>query len=240
MKYIILFTFLIFTTITNASNLPDFPFVVSTGIAKQDVKPDIATININVLAFDKDSIKSLDLANIASKGVIDLLTKYKINIKQLEAGDIQKSTKRNRDKDYNQLEILGYEVSRNIKLKLTDLSYYSELMNDLVSIDNVSGMNTQFDVSSRKKIESKLIKAASKNAQDKATKMAHGLNSKIHSVYAISQASNFDGFFATFGASSYSPESAYAMRQRMARNVAMFIPESINISQNINVVFRLK
>jgi len=126
------------------------------------------------------------------------------------------------------------------KLKLTDLSYYSEIMNDLVSIDNVSGMHTQFDVSSRKKIESKLIQTASKNAQDKAAKMAHGLNSKIHSVYAISQASNFDGFFATFGASSYSERVMHARARRIAGNVAMFIPESINISQNINVVFRLK
>lgn len=231
--------FLAFTIACNAANLPDFPFVVSTGMAKQDVKPDIATININLLAFDKESIKALQSANIASKGVIDLLKKYSINVKQLEAGDIQKSTTRHRDKDYNTSGILGYEVSRNMTLKLVELSYYSELMNDLISINNVSGMQTQFDVSSRKEIESKLIQTASQDAKDKATKMALGLGTKIHSVYAISQASNFDDFFATFGASSHSERALYAMRSRMT-NIALFIPESINISQHINVVFRIK
>ena len=231
--------FLLSTISSNAANLPDFPFVVSTGEAKQEVKPDIATISINVLAFNKDSTQALELANLASKGVIELLKKYDISTNQLEAGDIQKSTTRQRDKNYVSTDILGYEVSRNIKLKLIDLSYYSELMNDLVSIDNLSGMQTQFDVSNRKEIESQLIQTASKDAKDKAGKMARGLDSKIHSVYAISQASNFDGFFATFGASSYSQAEIQAL-YRSVRSVALFIPESIEISQHINVVFRLK
>jgi uncharacterized protein len=36
---------------TFAKNLPDFPFVVTTGSAVRSVKPDIATIGIRVLAF---------------------------------------------------------------------------------------------------------------------------------------------------------------------------------------------
>jgi len=233
------FVFLVFTISTNAANLPDFPFVVSPGDAKQAVKPDIATININVLAFDKDSSKALESANMASKSVIDLLKKYDININQLEAGDIQKSTTRQRDSNYKSLEILGYEVSRNITLKLIDLSYYSELMNDLVSINNVSGAQTQFDASNRKEIKLELIQQAGRDAKDNATQMAHALNSKVHSVFSISQGSNFDGLYASFSAPP-NPQHRTLEFRRTVADITMFIPESIEISQHINVVFRLK
>ncbi len=220
-RIFVIFIFLTITNITSASNLPDFPFVVSTGVAEKDVLPTIATVSINVLAFNKQSDKAFEAANVASRSVIELLKKYDIDIKQLEANDIQKSTTRQRGNNYNRHEILGYEVSRNMSLTLNNLSQYSELVNDIVSIDNISGIRTQFDVSNRIQIESELIQIASKNAKNKATKMANSLDTQIHSVYAVSQASNFGDFFATFGASTYpiSAEMAYSP----SNNVAMFI-----------------
>ncbi len=243
MKIIVIFIFLAVSNISNATNLPDFPFVVSTGVAEKDVTPDIATININIQAFDKESSLALKAANIASKNIIELIKKYNIDINQLEAGDIQKSTTRQRDNNYNQLEILGYDVSRTITLNIINISQYSNLMNDFISINNVSSLNSQFDHSDRVEIESELIDLASENAKASAKQMANSLGNKIHSTYAVSQASNFDSFFATFGASSYSNVRKNKMKRfddAESGNVAMFIPKTINISQHINVVFRLK
>ncbi len=234
------FVILIMLSITNilyAGDLPDFPFVVSVGVAEQDVKPDIATITINVLAFNKESSKALETANIASEKIIKLFSKYDIDIKQLEAGNIQKSTKRQKNNNYKQLEILGYEVSRNLTLNLIDLSNYSELTNELVSINNTSGMDTQFDSSNRKQVESELIQIASINAKDKAKKMANSLGNKIHSVYAISQTTDFNDVFGALGTLSLPRALNFEMS---SLKMQLFIPDSINISQRINVVFRLK
>lgn len=137
------------------------------------------------------------------------------------------------------MEILGYEVSRSLTIELQDLSKYSELISDIVAIDNVSGVRTEFDVKNRKDIERELINVASKDAQNKAEQMAESLETKIHSVYAISQNSNFGSFFATFGARSEQIMADMAYSPNRAR-VAMFVPKKITISQGINVVFEIK
>jgi len=88
-----------------------------------------------------------------------------------------------------------------------------------------------------------LVVLASKNARNSAKHIANSLDKEIHSAYAVSQISNFESFLATFGASSNLIELFAARESKMKFNsgkVAMFIPKTINISQHINVVFRLK
>ena len=235
-RYIVFIAFL-FSCGSQASNLPNFPFVVSTGLAEKEVSPNIAEVQIDLMSFNVESNKAMEGLNMASSAVIELLKKYKIDVKQLEASDIQKSTKRADDGNYNKTQILGYEISRNMTLKLEDLSYYAELMSELAAIDNLTNMRTHFDVSNRKLIESDLIQEASTNAENKAKRMASSLGSKVHSVYAVSQASDFGDFFATFGAQTYNAQ--YLNRTRFSP-VIMFVPKSINISQHINVVFQLE
>ncbi|WNC68284.1 SIMPL domain-containing protein [Thalassotalea nanhaiensis] len=222
-----------------SANLPDFPFVVSVGEAERDVKPDKATLQLSLMAFDKESDDALQNINKTSVKIFELVKKYKLDEKSLEATDINKSTKRKRDEDYNRLEVLGYEVSRSINIKLKDLTKYSELMGELVALNNVSNVTAIFDVSNRKSIEAELMNEASKNANLKANQLAESLNTQIHSVYAISQVSNFGNFFATFGTDS----QRYAAMEQMSvsgSRVAMFAPEKIKISQGVNVVFRIK
>ncbi|ABD82346.1 SIMPL domain-containing protein [Saccharophagus degradans] len=231
--------FLLLCQSVSGANLPDFPFVVSVGSSEQDVKPNIATIQLGVMAFEKDSDLALKTVNLASTSVIGVLKKYGVPVGNVEASDIEKSTKRKRDSDYNTLDVLGYEVSRSITVKLENLSKYSELMSDLVAINNVSGARTAFDISNRKEIEAKLMETASKDARDKAEKMAISLGTKIQSVYAISQASNFSEFFATFGARSEQIMADMAYREG-SYNTVMFVPKSINVKQGVNVVFRIK
>jgi len=166
-KIIVSLVFLVFTISANAANLPEFPFVVSEGEAKQEVKPDMASININVPAFDKDSSKAFDLANQVSKSVIDLLKKYEFSDKQLIAGDIQKTLK------------------------------------------------------------------------DNATQMARALDFKIHSVFSISHRVDYNGLYASLSAPE-NPQHRTLKFRRAKDDVAMFIPETIEISQYINVVFRLE
>ena len=221
-----------------SANLPDFPFVVSIGNAEREVKPDMATINLGIISFEDKSDLSLEKVGAATEGVLKVLQSYGVNSEAIEATDIEKSTKRTRDSDYNRLEILGYEVSRAFTIELRDLSKYSELISDIVAIDNVSSVQTTFDASNRKDIERALVTVASIDARDKAEQMAESLNTAIHSVYAISQNSDFRSFFATFGSKS---DHIMADMQRSNRaHVAMFVPKKIKIRQGINVVFKIK
>lgn len=219
----------------NAANLPDFPFVISNGWINEDVTPDEAEIHIYVLSFSKTSKGALSTVNQTSDKIIELLKKYSISIDQLEATDVEKNIERRRDKDHNPLEILGYEVSRKITIHLQNLKNYSELMSDLVSIDNISEVSTDFDVSNREVIESKLIAKASEDAKNKADNMAKSLGASIDSVYAISQYSDFEEALTTFRARSYS-----VIAGGKEQTTTMFVPKSIEISLSIYVMFKLK
>lgn len=126
-------------------------------------------------------------------------------------------------------------------IRLISLKRYSEFMSDLVSIQNVSRVNSKFGVSNRKSIEENLLNEASKYAKKQATLMAESLDTKLVSLYAVSKASNFSRFFATFGAmSEISTEYDVGGGSSDSVNTKTFAPKTIKIKQNINVVFRIK
>jgi uncharacterized protein YggE len=228
------------TLFTNAhsTTLPDFPFVVSTGIAERDVKPDLAEVTIWITAFNEDSSTAKNDADIAFKSVLDIFEEHTVDIKKVEASDYRKRTIRKRDSEYNNLEIMGYEVFRTITTHIDDMKEYASIAESLVSVNNVSNLRTSFDISERAAVEKELTQAASDNARERAEVIAESLDVSIRSVYAVSQSSDFGGFMATFGASD-SPILANAPR-RDSGSATMFVPESITVKQTVNVVFRIK
>lgn len=223
-----------------AANLPDFPFIVSVGFAEKEVKPDLATIYMNIESFDVNSKKALIKANEAMDKVLKVMKKHHLKISSLKASDIEKDVKREKGKNYQQLAILGYEISRRLNLKINEIAIYPELMADLIEINNLNSFSTDFDTSKLESIKSSLLKKAGANARKKANSMAASLESRVDSVYAISQSSNFNGFFETFGGNSYSVSRDLMFKSRERSKVLMFAPEFIKLRQSINVVFRLK
>ena len=223
-----------------SETLPDFPFVIANGEAEIEVKPDEATIQLSITAFEKESDLALKTLNLTTTAVTQAVNKYAVKTDQIEATDITKSVKRRRDGQYNNLEILGYEVSRSLTIKLKDISKYSELMSDIIVINHVSNARASFDVSKRKDVEVKLVNMASKDANEKAKNLAKSLGSNIDSIYAISQTSNFNSLMPTFGAGG----ANLAFQDRAFRSesyqTVMFAPKTIKISQGVNVVYRLK
>jgi uncharacterized protein len=224
---------------TFAKNLPDFPFVVTTGSAVRSVKPDIATIGIRVLAFHQDSAVALQQTAETSNKLTAVLQQLKIPLSALEASDLEKDVKRQRGDNYEDLQILGYEVTRSFTLKLTALDLYPELAAQLMALNHITSLSAEFDSSLREQLEAELVIAAAKDASKQAERMAQSLGNKIHSVYAMSQASDFGNFFATFGAADVSYRAHAMMSDGAQAQMKMFIPQAIEIQQGINVVFRL-
>ena len=230
----------LFTPSVFSESLPDFPFVIATGEAEIEVKPDIAMIQLSIMAFEKESDLALKTLNITTTEVTKAVQKYKIDTDQIEATDIEKSVKRRRDGQYNNLEILGYEVSRSLTIKLKDLSKYSELMSDIVVINNVSNARASFELSNRKEVEANLVNMASRDANKKAKRLAESLGSKVDSIYAISQTSTFDSLMPTFGAGQGRPVMYDRSFRSESYSTVMFAPKTIKIIQGVNVVYRIK
>ena len=237
-KFFGLIIFFCISFFCTAATIPDFPFVTVTGESTSKVKPNIVNIEFSILTFDKESNK----ANLLHQETVGILVEELRIIgvipEDISSFEVSKRTTRERDNKYNELSILGYEVSQSFNVQLNDLTVYSAITKLLLNTNNVENINSKFDTTKRESIEAQLIKKAGGNAKKKAQQMALGLDVKIDSVFAFNDTGSFSSFFATFGLDSGRIRTA-EQRRRVPPST-LFIPQFIEISKSINVVYRLE
>lgn len=238
MKNILILFLAVIAWEVNASNLPDFPFVTVTGESIKKIEPDEVILGFSVITFDKSASLAKNKLDESSNQVVNLLTKHKISMEDIISYEISKNAKRSRDKDYNDLAILGYEFTQRFEVTINHLSKYSDITNELLDINYVERIESRFDSTKREEVEIELIKNAAQKAKLKAEQMAIGLNVKLDSVFAFNDTGSFSSFFATFGIRSEA--RAYAMQSMRRNNSNVFVPQYIEIRKSINVIYKLK
>lgn len=219
---------------------PEFPFVHVQGEAKVDVAPDKATIRVSLTTFHTESEVGLEALQVQLTTAIEVLSKAGVPEDQVTGFDLQKMVVRSRDDDYNELEILGYQFSRDFEVELTDLEKFTPLVAELMAIDNVSAVNADFDVENRGRIESNLVRQAGEDARRRAGEMAKGMDVSIESVFAISEKP-----IASVGrAFRLTSDSYTVMGERPSKKglftSTIFVPEAIELRKSVNVLFKLK
>ncbi len=226
-----------------ASPLPDFPFVTVTGTSSAKVQPNVAKISFNLTTFDAESEVASNHLQDVTTSVLEVFEHYKIASDDIVAYEITKNIRRERDKNYNSLAILGYDFSRNFTVTIKSLNDYPKIVNALRKIDNLHNLNTEFDATNRSEVEVTLIAQAAENAKNKAQQMASGLGVELGEVFAFNDTGSFNSFFATFGLEN-SPGHAtlsapMEYRGKGGNESDIFIPQSIEVSKTINVVYRI-
>jgi len=227
----------IFSMGSIASNLPGFPFVTVTGESVRKVTPDKVTLGFSVITFNKEAANAQKELYQSSDKVVSVLKKYNVPVKNITSFEVNKRSKRTRDNNYNDLDILGYELRQRFEVVMDDISQYSEMANELLSINNVENIESRFDSSVREEVEIDLIKEAAQKAKHKAEQMSAGLGVKLGGVFAFNDSGSFSSFFATFGLKDDS--RAYAMMSRSSSSTNLFLPQNIEIRKSINVVYKL-
>jgi len=222
-----------------SSSIPDFPFVTVTGDSTRKVVPDNAVINLEVVTFAKESLKAHEDLNKTIQNIFTILKQNSVSSNSITSFEIRKESKRAREKNgYNNLDILGYELSQIFEIKLDSLKHYSAITSGLTNTNNIKSIASHFDATNREAIEIELITEAGKKAKLKANQMALGLGVKIDSVFAINDSGSYKSFFATFGLDT---DGGITFNMPHASSTSsMFIPKYIEISKSINVVYKLE
>jgi len=240
-KQLITFVFLLLQiTVVPAAQWPDFPILYATGEAEKEIQPNTASITFYVGAYDENSEKALATVQKQSLEIIDFYHALGLKREGLETYDIDKTVVRE-EKDYTELKILGYEVKQKFSIILTNLDSYTALMEKLLKIANVSGIDSKFDVVQRKEIEAALMVEACSNAQANAENMANGMHTTLEAPYAISE-SGFRGLDEYFGISHPSSKSDMMFKKSQHsedKAKITFIPSRIKIVKHVNVIYRL-
>ncbi len=237
--FLIAGTFTIFSPLDAvADSFPPIPFLMVEGHAKAEVPPDKATMNINVSAFDPQSAVAAETVQKQLVALIAVLVKHSIPEDAITAHNLAKNVERAR-KDRNEMEILGYHVSRSVKVELLELSVYSKLAADIAKLDNVVTVATDFDVTNRDSIELTLMSEAGADARRTADNMIGGMSRKIARVYALSE-SSISSSVGTFRFGSDRAHRLAMSSYGKPYQETIFEPSTIDLRQSISVMFELE
>ncbi len=225
-----------------ASSLPDFPFVTVQGTASKELPPDRADVSFTIETFDEKAETADRILADTTVAVLNVLSTLSIPDSAITAYEISKYTKRERGDNYQDLAILGYEMSRNFTVELDNIDNYAPLFEALIKMQNVADVGSNFSVSNADEITLSLISAAAANAKAKTQTMAAGLDVKLGKVFAFNDSGSFDNFFASFGVEQRYRVEAFVMSVSGSRqrSTTVFIPQTIELSKTVNVIYRIE
>lgn len=224
-----------------ASSLPDFPFLLSTGEARLEVQPDLVNVSLTIEDFDKEPENALSTIKTTGGELVQLITEHGVKSDDISSYQVDKRIRRSRGKSYEDLEILGYEFSQRLNFTLYGIKRYPELLEKILKIKNIDGINASFDISNREDQEAKLVSMASSNAKSNATQLSDGMGVSLGSIYALTQDSHFGSFFAQFGLKKEDFDFRGPPPQdNPGSRLGLFAPKTITLYKTIHVVYKIK
>lgn len=238
---------LLLSASSTAEKFPDFPFLMVDGRAEIKVKPDVAKISFSVFEFSKDPIEASSAVVKRGQAIVALANKLGIENNHITSMEYNKNAKRERDDNYNDLKIIGYEVSQHFTIEINNIALYSPLVDQLLSTQNIQGVRSEFSVSNEVELGRSLVQQATANAKSKAHDLADGMGVKLGSVYAVTQGRYFASLNAVFGVYPGSVNASPAFVPPPAidfiadsGSANMFVPKSIDLSTSVSVIFKIK
>ena len=146
-----LFLFTLIASKLAASPIPDFPFTAVNGSATKEVLPGKATIKFTVLCYDPSSEVAVSNVNQVMTKAVDGIVGLGIMKEDLVADDLSKEAVREKGDDHKRLKILGYDVSREVKVTVAEIDRYTAVVRLIMATDNVTRVSTEFDTSKRER-----------------------------------------------------------------------------------------
>jgi uncharacterized protein YggE len=240
---------LVNAVVGQAAELPEFPFVFAVGTASTEVPPQKAEVQFTVKAFDATSEVALATVKQTSRELLAFFASLSISNDDITAYDIDKRMVRER-KDYQELGILGYEISQEITVTLNTLEEYEVLTLRLLETKNIERLRTTFGRHDREQVEAELVAEACADARRKADQLAKGLGVAMGDVHAVSRG-GFETIAAQFGLGNQWME-AYTEFQLSDRDepnlfaleddsgaAFVFVPCTLKFEARVYVLFKL-
>jgi hypothetical protein len=209
---IILFCLSVILTV-KAQNIDTgkMPMVTVTGTAEIQVVPDTATLSFtiakkdNIVATakrqnDETVTKVTDLAKRFGIATTNVKTDY-IRVKEATRRELVK----NSDDDYTEIHD-GYRVSRNLVIKLRDISKFESFLTALLDAGVNDVDNVVFTSSELRKHKDEARAQAMNAAKQKAEALAKQINQSIGKAVSIEE-NDIDGYrspAANFSSNSFS------------------------------------
>ncbi|MBC3861505.1 SIMPL domain-containing protein [Undibacterium jejuense] len=220
-----------------ASQLPDYPFIHTTGIAYVRVTPDIGEINFDVHVSDADAEKALTVATARMAEIKSVAAQQGTQEEDIVIRDLKKEMKKDAA-GANAAEPI-YQLSYSVVLKIRDLKNWQAIMSPLLKLSNIDKVEASFDSTVRDKIELDLSIEAVKDAQRKASGLVGSFGKHLGAVTAMSEG-KLKNLSTAIGLvneqSTFLPE----VERRQAIGEDLFVIPPLKLQSSVDVIFRIK
>lgn len=168
-----------------ASPLPDKPHVYVEGSAEVEVVPDLMTFSLLIEKSDLDLATAK--ADVDLRSTLLINTCKKLGIKPDAIATTALSIFPEYDYKDQTRVFSGNRVSRQVDIKLKDLTKYSQVMKALVDAKITQTINTKLSLIDEKSAEDKVLISAMADAKTRAERLAKSQGKELGEPFSISE-----------------------------------------------------
>lgn len=221
-----------------AEQFPSYPFVNVTGFATKEVVPEEATVTFRIKTYDSQADRSYAMQADVASTVVTFAANLALPVEAIVAQAVEKRAVRKEDEKGNDLEIIGYEATRVVRIKMRSLDRFKELIEFLYRQSNIEDISVEFATKDEEAVMQALTDEACRKAQVSAERLAKGFGRKLGAVRAISETnfSELSGPFAN-GRGGYAVASAFGHQEKKDFSV---IPATIPFRKIVYAIYTLE
>ncbi len=205
--------------------------VTASGEGRIEVAPDIAWLHFGVSARQATVAAARDEVARSVARLIALARDAGLQEEQISTAALSVSPEFDWDPQTRERRLLGYVVSRQVTLKLTDLDRLGELTEQALGLGVTDASPASFDSSRRAELETEALVTAVRDARRKAEAMAGALGVGLGAVQRIS---------AVTGGPSPQPMLRMAMAEADTGGAETYRPGLIRVTASVTVRFALE
>ena len=226
---------------TQASQLPDYPFVHATGEAFVHVLPDLGEIDFDLSAYDPDTAAAAAVVQTRIAEIQALLAEQGADAQSTPVADatlrdIRKEMRKSDNPDPKAAP--DYEIRCAVHINVRDLTKWRAVMQALLAKPNIDHLSTSFGLRERARVERELVADAVKDAQRRGDAMAAGFGKKLGAVMAVSsgQLRNLSCSIGLAPSDTYRAERGKGVSEEKD----FLTIDVLKWSQTVDMIFRIK
>ena len=230
----------------------EIPTIVVTGKTEITVEPDYALISVHFSKTDKnlqtaqkaseDGVaKVLEIARRHSIPPADVSTDaISVSMKYLSIRDPNKRIFDDGGDEVGSKTFDGYEVSRTVSLKLSDLSKFQALFNEILKTDPSEVDRVSFETTRLRELKDKARDMAMIAAREKAVAMTRAIGQTVGKALKITEGSNESSYLNSSSAMvSNNTVRAEPTVHVMTQSLTSFSPGTVKVEATVTVIFKL-
>ena len=248
-KFLILFIFTLIGVLSvSAQDTDKMPTITVTGTAEMQVAPDQVVFSLDVTKIDKNLQIAKRLNDETVGKVLELTRRFSIlpqNVKtdyisvEMKYEQIRDAKKKVYDEDGDEVGakiFKGYEVSKTVIVKLTDISRFEEFFAEALKTGITEVNSVKFETSMLRENKDKARDLAMKAAQEKASAMATSIGQTIGKAIRVIEGNTAN---QNYSYSANLTSNTVSVGGNFSEGVATFAPGAIKVEAQVTISFLL-